>query len=128
MEVTFPTQLDINPDRRKSKVWDVLKRRNSSSPSLHKVGIKNWSTRSLPRLGSLGSSTVGTSGGVSPKSTPSCTPVDERFNIADEELTLKEEEKVVRDYFSTLPNEVKLQILSYMPIKTVARASMVCSN
>ena len=128
MEVTFPTQPDVNPDRRKSKVWDVLKRRNSSSPSLHKVGIKNWSTRSLPRLGSLGSSTIGTSSGVSPKSTPSCTPVDERFTIADEELTLKEEEKVVRDYFSTLPNEVKLQILSYMPIKTVARASMVCSN
>ena len=125
--MTFPTQPEINPDRRKSKVWDVLKRRNSSSPSLHKVGIKNWSTRSLPRVGSFGSSSIGSSSGVSPKSTPSCSPVDETFNIAEEEVVLKEE-NVVRDYFSTLPNEVKLQILSYLPIKTVARVSMVCSN
>src|SRR5271170_4751514 len=126
MEVTFPTQPDINPDRRKSKVWDVLKRQNSSSPSLHKIDIKNWSTRSLPRLGSFGSSSIGTASGVSQKSTPSCSPVDENFNIAEEESALKE--KVVQNYFSTLPNEVKLQILSYLPIKTIARVSLVCHN
>ena len=66
------------------------------------------------------------SSGTSPKSTPSCSPVDETFNISEESLQKKQQ--VVKDYFSLLPSEVKLQILSYLPIKTIARVSLVSSN
>jgi hypothetical protein len=116
----------LSSDRRKPKLWDRIKDRNSSSPSLHKVGIKNWSTRSLPRFGSFGSPSIGTSRGSSSKSTPSSSPIDETFNISEE--SLQPEQQVIRDYFSLLPSEVKLQILSYLPLKTIARASLVSSK
>jgi hypothetical protein len=38
---------------------------------------------------------------------------------------LIEEPLVLKDYFSSLPSEVKLQIFSYLPLKTLARVSMV---
>src|SRR5438046_181674 len=110
------SESDLHSDRPTTKLWDRIKHRSSSSPSLHKVGIRNWSTRSLPRIGSFGSSSISASSGISPKSTPSCSPVDETFNISEESLQKKQH--LVRDYFSLLPSEVKLQILSYLPIKT----------
>ena len=120
------SEADLRSDRPKPKLWDRIKQTNSSSPSLHKVGIKNWSTRSLPRVGSFGSPSIGTSSGTSPKSTPSSSPVDETFNISEESLQPKQQ--VIKDYFSLLPSEVKLQILSYLPLKTIARASIVSSK
>ena len=120
------SESDLSSDRRKPRLWDLIKPRNSSSPSLHKVGIKNWSTRSLPRIGSFGSPSIGTSSDNSPKSTPSSSPIDETFNISEESLQMKQQ--VIKDYFSVLPGEVKLQILSYLPLKTVARASSVSSK
>jgi hypothetical protein len=117
------TESDLPADRRKPKIWDRIKRRNSSSPSLHKMGIKNWSTRSLPRLGSLGSSSIGNRSPVSPKSSPPWTPIVEQLSIA-EDVTLPESD-LVKDYFTTLPNEVKLQIFSLLPVKAIARASTV---
>ena len=120
------SESDLHSDRRKPKLWDRIKQANCSSPSLHKVGVKNWSTRSLPRLGSSGSRSIGTSNGTSPKSTPSGSPVDVSFNISEESLQKKQ--KAIQDYFSLLPSEVKLQILSYLPLKTIARASLVRSK
>jgi hypothetical protein len=117
------TESDLAPDRRKPKIWDRIKRRNSSSPSLHKMGIKNWSTRSLPRLGSFGSSSIGNRSPVSPKSSPPWTPIVEQYSIAED--VMPPEPDFVKDYFTTLPNEVKLQIFSLLPVKTIARASAV---
>src|SRR5271167_4645445 len=114
----------IPSDGRKPNLWDRIKQGNSSSPSLHKVDIKNWSTRSLPRLGSFGSSPVSCSSSViSPKSTPSSSPVIGTLNISEE--SLQQKRQVINDYFSTLPNEVKLLIFSYLPITAIARVSMV---
>jgi hypothetical protein len=60
---------------------------------------------------------------VSPKSSPSNSPIDETFNFSAGSLQKKRQ--VATDYFSSLPNEVKLQILSHLPFKTIARVSMV---
>src|SRR5579859_2054477 len=121
----MPPESDILPEhqRKSSNLWDKIKRKNASSPSLHKVGFKNWSTRSLPRLGSVWSSTVGGSSGPRPKSNSIATPIEDKYCIYAEPTPKKEE--VIKDYFSGLPNEVKLQILSHLPAKMIARASAV---
>jgi hypothetical protein len=115
--------LDTIPGRRKSVFWDRMKRKNASSPSLHRVGIKNWSTRSLPRLGSFGSLSPGI--GHSRKSSAASTPTSLTFDAP--EISTPKKQRVVKDYFSGLPNEVQLQILSYLPVKTIAKASRVLS-
>ena len=110
-------------DKRKSNLWGRLKRRNSSSLNLRKLGGKNWSTRSLPLIGSFGPLNLSITSASSSKSTPFTCPVYETLTLS-KECPLKKE-KLIKDFFSTLPNEVKLQILSHLSIKTVARASMV---
>ena len=112
------TDPDFRSNRRKPRLWDRI-RRNSSSPSLRRVGIKNWSTQSLPRLGSSASTSISS---TRPKSTSSGSPVEEAFAIC--EISLQKRDQI-QDHFSPLPSEVKLQILSFLPIKTVARASLV---
>jgi hypothetical protein len=119
------TSLDVSGGS-KSTLWDRMKRKNTSSPSLHKVGIKNWSTRSLPRFGTFGSSSGSVSNGHSPKSSNASSPTSVNFAIPEECQPKKQQ--VVKDYFSGLPNEVKLQILSYLPVKAIAKASTVSSN
>ena len=121
-------QIVIHPeipsdDSRRPKLWDLIKQGNSSSPSLHKFGIKNWSTPSLPRVGSFGSPSFSASTLVSPRSSPSNSPIDETFNLSEE--SLRKKKQGATDYFSGLPNEVKLQIFSYLPFKTIARVSLV---
>jgi F-box domain len=114
--------LDTLPSNRKSKLWDRIKRKNASSPNLHKVGIKNWSTRSLPRISSFGSSSsIGFTNGHSRKSSVA-TAVSGMFDVSYEQ---PKKQRVVKDFFSSLPNEVKLQILSYLPVKSIAKASIV---
>ena len=122
----LPTDTDIAADRSKSTIWSRMKRRNASSPSLHIIGNKNWSTRSLPRFGSFGSSssTVGTSTSLSRKSSPSYTPVEERFTLPIQ-VSSPRKLRFAKDYFSGLPNEVKLQIFSYLSVKTIAQISSV---
>src|SRR5579859_4244245 len=122
----LPTDTDIAVDRSKSTIWSRMKRRNASSPSLHTIGSKNWSTRSLPRFGSFGSSssTVGTSTSLSQKSSPSYTPVEERFTLPIQ-VSSPKKLRFAKDYFSSLPNEVKLQIFSYLSVKTIAQISSV---
>jgi len=124
MQVADPHP-DVSLDRQKTKIWNRLKRRNSSSPSLHGIGVKNWSTRSLPRFGSFGSSSVGSPRSPSAKSNSPVSPVDDAFCFPEEIEAPKP--IVVKDYFSALPSEVKLRIFSLLPIKTIARASTVCS-
>ena len=116
---------DDRPGPRKQKLWDRIKFNNSSSPSLHRVGNKNWSSRSLPRLGSFGSLTLSSTSASSSstaKSTPANSPILKDFIISHE---FEVPEEVVKDYFSSLPNEVKLQIFSYLPLKTLAKVSLV---
>jgi hypothetical protein len=115
---------DERSDRRKPRLWDRIKHRNSSSPSLNKVGTKNWSSRSLPRLGSFGSLALSATASSSAKSSPANSPVLNKFIISRESVVI-EEPLVLKDYFSTLPSEVKLQIFAYLPLKTLARVSMV---
>lgn len=117
------TDTAIPPNRRKPKIWDRMKRRNSSSPSLQKLETKNWSSRSLPRFGSFGSSSVGRGNTDTPKLSPTWTPVVEQVSILDEVVPKKPEVK--KDHFSGLPNEIKLYIFSLLPVKTIARASAV---
>jgi len=116
---------DDRSEPRKPKLWDRIKLSNSSSPSLHKVGNRNWSSRSLPRLGSFGSLTLSptsASSSSTAKSSPANSPVRKDFIISQESEV---PEDVPKDYFSSLPNEVKLQIFSYLPLKTLAKVSMV---
>lgn len=121
------TDSDISTDRQKSNIWTRMKRRNASFPSLHTLGNKNWSSRSLPRFGSFGSSsTVGTLTSPSQKSSFSCTPVEETFPGSIQELSPRKL-RSAKDYFSSLPNEVKLQIFSYLSVKTIAQISSVFS-
>jgi F-box domain len=119
----LPIQDDTRADRRKLRIWDRIKHKNSSSPNLQDVGVDNWSTRSLPRLGSFGSPSFGASSRASSKLSPPSTPVKRSLPVSD--VILSEKQTVVRDYFSTLPNEVKLHILLYLPLKTIAMVSMV---
>lgn len=115
---------DVTSDHRKSKIWNRLKRQNSSTPSLHKIGVKNWSTRSLPRFGSFGSSNIATSPHTpSPKSSSPVSPFDGTFCFPQDIEPPKP--LVAKDYFSALPNEVKLQIFSHLPLKAIARAAAV---
>lgn len=114
--------LDTLPSNRKSTLWGRIKRKNASSPNLHKVGIKNWSTRSLPRFSSFGSSSsIGITNGHSRKSS-TATAVSGMYDVLCEQ---SKKQRVVKDFFSTLPNEVKLQILSYLPVKEIAKSSIV---
>jgi hypothetical protein len=123
MEVVDPL-LDVSSDHQKTKTWNPLKRRNSSSPNLHKIGGKNWSTRSLPRFGSFGSSSIGSpSRTPSPKSSSPASPFDENFCFPQDIEPPKP--IVAKDYFSTLPSEVKLHIFSHLSLKAIARASSV---
>lgn len=117
------TQDDTRADGRKPKLWDRIKLKNYSSPNLHTVSVENWSTRSLPRLGSFGSPSVVASSRASSKSSPPSSPVEQGFPVSN--LILSKKQPVARDYFSALPNEVKLHILLYLPLKTIARISMV---
>ena len=117
-------QITSASDGRKPKLWDRIKHKNSSSPSLNKVGTKNWSSRSLPRLGSFGSLAHSPTSYSSAKSSPANSPVLNKFFISKESVVI-EEPVVPKDYFSTLPSEVKLQIFAYLPLKTLARVSMV---
>lgn len=122
----LPTDTDISADRSKSSIWSRMKRRNASSPSLHTIGDKNWSTRSLPRFGSS-SSTVGTSTSPSQKSSPSYTPVEARVTLPIQ-VSSPKKLRFAKDYFSSLPNEVKLQIFSYLSVKTIAQISSVLAR
>jgi len=117
----FASPSDERSERRKPKLWDRIKHNNSSSPSLHNVGNKNWSSRSLPRLGSFGSLALSSSSTAN--SSPANSPVLKHFTISGESVV--PEEVVLKDYFSSLPNEVKLQIFSYLPLKTLTRVSLV---
>jgi hypothetical protein len=128
--------------RKKNKFWGHFKCRNSSSPDIQKVPTKNWSSRSLPRLGSVGSLNA-TATSPSNKPTPVASPIEETFESPEESLPDEDEslakheeslpkegeslpkEDEVKDYFSTLPNEVKLRVLSFLSIKGMARASLV---
>jgi hypothetical protein len=114
---------DDQSEPRKPKLWDRLKHKNSSSPTLHKDGIKNWSSRSLPRLGSFGSLALSPSASSSAKPSPANSPIANTFTTSRESVV--PEEVVLKDFFSGLPSEVKLQIFSYLPLKTLARVSMV---
>jgi len=110
--------------RRKSSILDLLTRRNSSSPELDKVPNRNFSTRSLSRLGSFGASTTALpSLSPSSKSSPTVSPVESNFSVSD--LSLPKEQAAPRDYFTLLPHEVQLQIVSYLPLKTIRRFSSV---
>jgi hypothetical protein len=118
----IPSPPDVQPGRRKPKLWDRVKRRNTSSPSIRGIGLKNWSTRSLPRLGSSSFSQASSSKS-SPLSSLSCFPVEGKFDESEEILPSKE--VVVQDFFSTLPHEIKVRILSYLPLEAIVRASVV---
>ena len=119
---------DISTDRPKTNVWSRVKHRSASSPSLHALGTKNWSSRSLPRFGSFGSSsTLGASTSPSQKSSPSRTPVEETFAVSFRDSSPKKL-RYAKDHFSSLPNEVKLQIFSYLSVKTIAQISSVFSK
>lgn len=122
----LPTDTDISADHSKSNIWTLMKHRNASSPSLHTIGNKNWSTRSLPRFGSFdpSSSATGSSTSPSQNSSPSCTPVEETFSLSIHESSPKKL-RFAKDCFSSLPNEVKLQIFSYLSVKTIRRISSV---
>ena len=121
----LPTESGISTDRPKTNLWTRMKRRNASSPSLHTLGNKNWSSRSLPRFGAFGSSsTVHTLTSPSHKSSLSCTPVEE-ISPAPFRDTSPRKLRYAKDYFSILPNEVKLQIFSYLSVKTIAQISSV---
>ena len=117
------TPHDARPNQRKPKLWERIKRRNTSSPNIHKSDIKNWSTRSLPRLGSFGSCSSGDNSSVCPNSSPTFPSVENVFDT--HEASLEGKGAITRDFFSTLPNEVKLRIFTYLPVKTIARASTV---
>jgi hypothetical protein len=119
----LPTDSAIPPNRRKPKIWDRMKRRNSSSPSFQRLETRNWSSRSLPRFGSFGSASVIDGNTVTPKSAPISDPVVEQVSILEQ--VLPNEPEVDKDHFCGLPNEVKLHIFSLLPVKTLARASAV---
>jgi hypothetical protein len=122
----LPTDSAIPPNRRKPKIWDRMKRRNSSSPSFQRLETRNWSSRSLPRFGSFGSASVIDANTVTPKSGPISDPVVEQVSILEQ--VLRNEPEVEKDHFGGLPNEVKLHIFSLLPVKTLARASAVTNS
>jgi hypothetical protein len=123
---TLATDSAIPPNRRKPKIWDRMRRRNSSSPSFQRLETQNWSSRSLPRFGSFGSASVIDGNTVTPKSSPIWTPVVDEVSILDE--VLRTEPEVDKDHFSGLPSEIKLHIFSLLPVKTLARASAVINS
>ena len=123
MDSLLIAQTNPRTDVGKRKIWDRLRRRNSSSPILPRIDPQNWSTRSLPRLGSFGSSSQLASARSSPKLSLECSPVLSAFNIS--ETLFEHKPKIVKNFFSTLPSEVKLRIFGYLPIKSIARASIV---